>query len=65
MSDRGRLVHAVVWRGMGLPGKSVPVIVEPLKLPRPARAPGREISPRDPERTPAKPEPPVKEPAKT
>jgi hypothetical protein len=41
------------------------VIVEPLKLPRPARAPDREISPRDPERTPAKPEPPVKEPAKT
>lgn len=58
-------MHAVVWRGMGLPGESVPVIVEPLKLPRPARGPDREISPRDPKRTPPKPEPPVKEPAKT
>ncbi len=45
---------------MGLPGKATPIIVEPLRLPEPARTPERE-----PER-PAVPAPepplPAKEP---
>ena len=41
---------------MGLPGESIPVIVEPLRLPEPAREPGREVE---------RPTPPPAEPAST
>ena len=43
---------------MGLPGESNPIIVEPLKLPEPAR----ETPAPEPERTPAQPSKPAKEP---
>jgi hypothetical protein len=33
---------------MGLPGESIPVIVEPLELPAPARGPDREKQPAEP-----------------
>lgn len=43
---------------MGLPGKAIPIIVEPLRLPEPARTPER-----DPAR-PAVPAPAPASPAK-
>lgn len=45
---------------MGLPGPSIPIIVEPLELPKPARTP----APAAPERQPIEREPvtPVEEP---
>ena len=46
--------------GMGLPGESIPVIVEPLKLPEPAREPDRVERPKEP--APTTPHAP-KEPA--
>jgi hypothetical protein len=48
---------------MGLPGESIPIIVEPLELPEPARAPERsptqppEPAPVEPVRTPEEPVP--------
>jgi len=45
---------------MGLPGESIPIIVEPLKLPEPAREPARtepapaEPAPAEPARRPSK-----------
>jgi hypothetical protein len=49
---------------MGLPGESNPIIVEPLKLPEPAREPAREDRPPTPapERAPAPPSRPAEEP---
>lgn len=45
---------------MGLPGKAIPIIVEPLRLPEPARAPERE--PPRPAVPAPDPAPPEKEP---
>lgn len=50
---------------MGLPGESIPIIVEPLELPQPARDPEREARPVDPEPVPAQPSPGHPEPAPT
>jgi hypothetical protein len=50
---------------MGLPGKSIPIIVEPLELPAPAREVEREKRPVDPEPAPAEPHVPDEEPAPT
>ena len=47
---------------MTLPGKSVPIIVEPIRLPGPAREPERPSVP-PPEPSPAEPLRPEKEPA--
>jgi hypothetical protein len=51
---------------MTLPGKAVPIIVEPLELPEPARTapPERERPPPSPPSPPSPaPRPPVEEPA--
>jgi hypothetical protein len=48
---------------MGLQRESVPVIVEPLKLPEPAQEPARERPSVEPEPRPAGPRPPEKDPA--
>ena len=43
--------------------ESIPIIVEPLKLPEPVREPLREQPPREPERAPEVPRTPDEEPA--
>jgi hypothetical protein len=43
---------------MGLPGESIPIIVEPVRLPDPAREDKDPV----PEPCPVEPEAPVKEP---
>lgn len=45
---------------MGLPGESIPIILEPLKLPEPAEEPQRDDRPAAPQ--PAPPRPPSKQP---
>jgi hypothetical protein len=50
------------WR-MGLPGESIPIVVEPLELPEPARDPSREGLPGAPEFDPAEERPGEREPA--
>jgi hypothetical protein len=55
------VVSAGMFRRVGLPGESIPVIVEPIKLPDPVRepepAPSPEGEPVPPEPVPAKKEP--------
>jgi hypothetical protein len=48
---------------MGLERESIPIIVEPLKLPDPARKPEREKPPGERERLPGEPQKPEKDPA--
>lgn len=59
-----RAPEAYVGRDMGLPGESIPIIVEPLKLPEPAREPARTQPPSPREPAPSEPtRQPNKEPA--
>jgi hypothetical protein len=58
----GRFARRIVVVAMGLPGESIPIIVEPLRLPDPAREPGRdgdtpEPEPVQPLRAPTEPVP--------
>jgi hypothetical protein len=61
--DRPFDIDRPVWRGynevMSLPGKSIPIIVEPVRLPRPVRQP--DPAPDTPR--PAPPATPPREPA--
>jgi hypothetical protein len=50
-----------MFRGMGLPGESIPVIVEPIRLPDPVYEPEPERHPKEP--VPREPAPPEKDPA--
>jgi hypothetical protein len=50
--------------GMGLQRESIPIIVEPLKLPEPAREPERTSTPAQPKPSPAEPSVPEKDPAR-